>query len=516
MGGFTIADPENKDKDPKEQNAIVLTFEYFKRNPNIEFPDITAAELDDRSTGDALSKLIAIIQTSCFILQCIARGQQNLAITELELVTLALASLNAVTFLFWWYKPLALGEPVRLYRKTDSPQWVQGQEGHATDESGQEGPTTDESDQEGYTTDESDREGYTIDESDPEGHTTDESDQEGHMTDESDHDSDGYEREDVDVVLSFREVLSTGAKDLGTAVTLSLYTIQHPCEDASFESLFVVLPINTFYVLSSPIFMLFPLGIIVLLMIIRTDPVDTSLGVSENRGLIISQIMIALKKFRYRLTSSITKTVGTLVQQIFQVSESNLWMFRWYILLPTIFVLLLLFLVFFLIPLFVLIFLISFIFNSVFGIITTSEIHPGATHVPSFYATKTKSDRWSRMVVFAIFGVVFGGIHCIGWYFTYPSQFEQTLWQTTSATITVIPFIVAPIDFILTNRNLDNCGTAERTVLLLLDLVMTILLFIYVPARLSLLTQAVALLRHQPAEALLAVDWTRYIPHVFS
>jgi len=44
---------------------------------------------------------------------------------------------------------------------------------------------------------------------------------------------------------------------------------------------------------------------------------------------------------------------------------------------------------------------------------------------------------------------------------------------------------------------------------------MTILLFIYVLARLSLIGQALALLRHQPESAFLAVDWTKYIPHIF-
>jgi hypothetical protein len=52
-----------------------------------------------------------------------------------------------------------------------------------------------------------------------------------------------------------------------------------------------------------------------------------------------------------------------------------------------------------------------------------------------------------------------------------------------------------------------SCGRFERTTLLTLDLVMTILLFIYVPTRLSLLAQALALLRSQTPSALFAVNW---------
>ena len=67
---------------------------YLGLLPDIDIPIITAAAIEDRSKGDALSKIIAILQTTWFIVQCIARGQQQLAPTELEPVTLALSSLN--------------------------------------------------------------------------------------------------------------------------------------------------------------------------------------------------------------------------------------------------------------------------------------------------------------------------------------------------------------------------------------------------------------------------------------
>jgi len=117
------------------------------------------------------------------------------------------------------------------------------------------------------------------------------------------------------------------------------------------------------------------------------------------------------------------------------------------------------------------------------------------------------------MVVFALFGVIFGGLHCIGWNFQYPTQFEQHLWRASSLAITVIPFIVAPIDYILENYKL-NKGFG-KVIRLILDLVMTILLFVYVPARLSLIGQALALMRQQPQAAYLAVNWAQYIPHIF-
>jgi len=93
MGGFTLVDPDLRTANPKDQNGQVLTIDRFKElieHPDFDLPDITEEDIEDRSKGDVLFKLIAILQTSWFIIQCIARGQQRLALTELELVTLAL------------------------------------------------------------------------------------------------------------------------------------------------------------------------------------------------------------------------------------------------------------------------------------------------------------------------------------------------------------------------------------------------------------------------------------------
>ena len=191
--------------------------------------------------------------------------------------------------------------------------------------------------------------------------------------------------------------------------------------------------------------------------------------------------------------------------------------FGWFIILPSLFFSLILFIIL-LSPFFTLFFLLSFIFTAVFGIVTTSFIRPGASHVPSFYAPNTPSDSWSRMVVFALFGVIFGGLHCIGWNFEFPTHSEQTLWRSTSVVIAAIPLVVAPIDFYLDShlriRDIDSWPKWKKNVLLTLDLVMTILLFLYVPARLSTIAQALALLGSQPASALAVIDWTKYVPHL--
>jgi len=93
----------------------------FQEPFEIAVPTITAAEIHDKARGDFLSKAIVILQSLWFIVQCIARGKQGLALTELELVTLALASLNGVMYYFWWDKPLGVKEPIKVYPSNVDP-----------------------------------------------------------------------------------------------------------------------------------------------------------------------------------------------------------------------------------------------------------------------------------------------------------------------------------------------------------------------------------------------------------
>ncbi|KAF8149174.1 hypothetical protein B0H34DRAFT_667921 [Crassisporium funariophilum] len=72
----------------------------------IKWPTVTKEEIEDRSKGDYLSKTIVLFQTTWFVGQCIARGAYGLTVTELEVVTVAFASLTGVVYYLWWDKPL--------------------------------------------------------------------------------------------------------------------------------------------------------------------------------------------------------------------------------------------------------------------------------------------------------------------------------------------------------------------------------------------------------------------------
>jgi hypothetical protein len=99
MGGFVIFEGD-------DVPHVVTAEELDDLLKNSEII-ITEKDIRDKGRGDALSKGLILIQTTWFILQCIPRKAAHLPITELELVTYAV----------WWYKPLNVGCPVRVYRQ---------------------------------------------------------------------------------------------------------------------------------------------------------------------------------------------------------------------------------------------------------------------------------------------------------------------------------------------------------------------------------------------------------------
>ena len=79
----------------------------------------TEAEIKDKGKSDWLAKSLVLLQTSWFVMQCIARAVEHLPVTHLEIVTLAYAAMNFVIYVFWWNKPLNVNRPVRVFRKSD-------------------------------------------------------------------------------------------------------------------------------------------------------------------------------------------------------------------------------------------------------------------------------------------------------------------------------------------------------------------------------------------------------------
>ncbi|KAF7356049.1 hypothetical protein MVEN_00934700 [Mycena venus] len=73
---------------------------------------VDAEDIKDKSKGDPLSKGVALAQGVWFTTQCLARVHQHLAVTELEVATLAFAVVNIFIWLLWWDKPLDVQRPI--------------------------------------------------------------------------------------------------------------------------------------------------------------------------------------------------------------------------------------------------------------------------------------------------------------------------------------------------------------------------------------------------------------------
>ncbi|KAF7369967.1 hypothetical protein MSAN_00626500 [Mycena sanguinolenta] len=106
MGGFVTSD-EHPIATIKQLEGSTLGPEFQAAIKKISEKDIT-----DKSKGDALSKGVALLQGLWFILQTLARVHQRLAITQLEVATLAFAVVNIFIWLLWWNKPLDVQKPI--------------------------------------------------------------------------------------------------------------------------------------------------------------------------------------------------------------------------------------------------------------------------------------------------------------------------------------------------------------------------------------------------------------------
>ncbi|KAF7369946.1 hypothetical protein MSAN_00624200 [Mycena sanguinolenta] len=106
MGGFVSSD-EHPIATKEQLEDPNFGLELQKAIQNVKEKDIT-----DKSKGDALSKGVALLQGLWFILQTLARAHQHLAITQLEVATLAFAIVNIFIWLLWWNKPLDVQRPI--------------------------------------------------------------------------------------------------------------------------------------------------------------------------------------------------------------------------------------------------------------------------------------------------------------------------------------------------------------------------------------------------------------------
>ena len=113
MGGFHLFERSSESKhgdqsiSPEDDDPLhPLGLSDLSQCDDYEsFTMPTKAEIEDKGKSDWLAKSLILLQTSWFVIQCIARGIEHLPLTHLEIITLAYAAMNFVIYIFWWYKP---------------------------------------------------------------------------------------------------------------------------------------------------------------------------------------------------------------------------------------------------------------------------------------------------------------------------------------------------------------------------------------------------------------------------
>jgi hypothetical protein len=122
--------------------------------------------------------------------------------------------------------------------------------------------------------------------------------------------------------------------------------------------------------------------------------------------------------------------------------------------------------------------------------------------VPTFDGS-ISLEGWDDVLILAalLMATIFGGIHCMAWFFAFPTYREQVLWRMSAVAITSIPWLCFLI--------LLNIIPAIVTLICGLTFCM-----LYITARAILLVLMFTTLRNLPPDAYKVVLWTSLVPHL--
>ncbi|KAJ7145176.1 hypothetical protein C8R43DRAFT_953608 [Mycena crocata] len=132
--------------------------------------------------------------------------------------------------------------------------------------------------------------------------------------------------------------------------------------------------------------------------------------------------------------------------------------------------------------------------------------------VPAFWSSVT-DDRndslfFATLLVECIVGIIFGLVHCAAWNIAFPSTQEMSMWRASSLIIAATPAVMIAAFTPL-------CGLKNNTRFYWFFTVATsIMIPVYIIARLLLIILGFVALRAVPTGAFLDVNWSVYLPHM--
>ncbi|CAG8586541.1 unnamed protein product [Penicillium salamii] len=133
-----LSSPSNDDKQEAPQNqqdlesgasspewkilypTDIIALRKSERSGTLEkLPDISAAYINDKSKSDNLMRLIAILQIIWLCIQVIARAVGGLAVSQLEISTVAFAFCAIIMYALCWDKPKNVEIPIIIFEPSD-------------------------------------------------------------------------------------------------------------------------------------------------------------------------------------------------------------------------------------------------------------------------------------------------------------------------------------------------------------------------------------------------------------
>ncbi|KAJ8461951.1 hypothetical protein ONZ45_g18109 [Pleurotus djamor] len=113
MGGFAIRDPETK--------GTWIPISWDDIGYQGPWPRFEEADILNLTKGEALAKTLVVLQVIWFVSQLCGRVIQRLAITKLEIMTLAYAIICAMLYMLWFSKPYDVQRPILLDESSYHP-----------------------------------------------------------------------------------------------------------------------------------------------------------------------------------------------------------------------------------------------------------------------------------------------------------------------------------------------------------------------------------------------------------
>ena len=153
--------------------------------------------------------------------------------------------------------------------------------------------------------------------------------------------------------------------------------------------------------------------------------------------------------------------------------------------------------------------MIGVFFSTLSDLADCDAVDKDAIRVPTFYTSPTdKSPDGLWLPGTIIVAMLFGGIHCAGWNFPFPSHSELIIWRVSSLIILIVPCYFVVVIMVLA------MGVEDTILGTIINVVSLFGIVIYILARLTLFVEAFIALRHLPPGAYAVVEWTALLLHM--